>query len=170
MNKVKEFFQEKHTDNLNFNGLYEYIIENNIEIEFTNIRFSAIGFTSYDKVYISKSIPSYIDDNVLFMIICHEIGHFLRFRKKGLKFHLNNLSINDKEIFFEKLIHEEIIADKFSCLLFYHLNRFIYEGQMQDLHLTENVDKYKQQVDFLYQYYSSDENEYIKTINNFIFD
>lgn len=167
---MKELFSNLHSDRYNFNGLYQFIVDNNIPIEFVRFNVSALGMASFNKVYIKKDLLYCdVDLNLYFMVIAHEIGHYLSYKKYGLEYHLDRLSSTDWNYFYEHIIHEEIFAEKFACILYYKLNKHVYYGYRQDLHLKENRREYKKLTKkHLFKRYTNDVEDYQKAVDSLI--
>lgn len=166
---IKELFDSLHSERYNFKGLYQFIIDNEIPIEFVNFRVNAAGMASYDKIYISNRFIN-IDYDVLFMVISHEIGHFLSYRKFGIQYHLDRLSSSDWDLFYNHVIHEEILADKFSYLLYYKLNKHVYTGYRQRLHLKERQIEYAVPTKAtLFRKYTNNIDDYQRAVESLIY-
>lgn len=166
---IKDLFYNIHSEKYNFIGLYHFIIDNDIAIEFVEFRIQALGMAAYDKVYIHKNAAFNIDDDLFFHVISHEIGHYLSFRKYGHQFHLDRLSSNDWDVFFNHVIHEEIFADKFASLLYFRLNGHIYDGLKQNLHKKERQSDYAILArENLFGVYTNDIEDYQRAVKSLI--
>lgn len=166
---LKEMFDNLHTEKLNFKGLYQFIIDKDVKMEFVGFKVSALGMAAFDKIYINKRMICSFEADFIFAVICHEIGHFLSFKKHGNQYHMDRLSSTNWDEFIGHVIHEEILADKISTLLYYKLNKVSYTGILQNLHLKHNQDKYSTIIkNSLFGLYPNDINEYQKVVESMI--
>lgn len=167
---IKSIFDKLHDEKYNFKGLYSFIVDNEIPIEFVGFKFTVLGMAAYDKIYISKTIARDFSKEAIFFVIGHEVGHYMSFKKRGYQYHLDILSSTDFDIVFNHVIHEEILADKFSGMLFYALNHRLYDGLLkQHLHLKNQQMKYKPIIrGTLFGLYSNDIGEYEEAVESLI--
>jgi hypothetical protein len=107
-------------NNLNWAGLEKIMSEYNIQVK--NFPFRAAGMAFNNKIYIDSRITSNVTSKQFYFIILHEIAHNKRNRKYNIDEELVKLSKGDFEVFFEYVINEEIIADRYAKQLYYYLN------------------------------------------------
>ena len=165
---IKNILLEKH-GKLNFNGLIDLIEKSDITIKNTRL-YGACGLATCNCVYLDmEMIDLYGDDRMTFYIILHEIGHFKRINRMGKKWMISLLSILDLTIFKDSIVHEEILADRYSCYIYNVLNKKILSRSMtQQLDKEENKNKYSKAIKSLYGYVNNDEKRYDELVQSFL--
>lgn len=162
-------FEKLHSKKNNFNELKEIIENNGVKLTYCDFAIPALGFATFDGIYIKKNIDEIIDDDMIFFVIAHEFCHYLSFKKAGVEKHLEKLSSTDWNVFFKHVIHEEMLADKFGTFLFYKINKRVYEGFTQKLHKKINQYKYGEVLkEELFKKYSNNIKEYNELVNSLI--
>ncbi len=130
-----------------------------------------LALASYYGVYLDlKSIKQRgASDLLVYFIILHETAHMKRIKKMGKKQLLKNLSSTDFNVFFEHVLGEELIADRYGCFMFYNLTKKEYPKYMtQQLYIKENADRYKHIARHLFGQVENDEKKYKELIDKFI--
>lgn len=130
-----------------------------------------LALASYYGVYIDiNAIKNRTLNEMLFyFIIFHETAHMKRIKKMGKKQLLANLSTNDFNQFFEHVLEEELIADRYGCYIYYNMTKKEYPKYMtQQLDNEQNVERYKSVARNLFGQIENDEKKYKELINKFI--
>lgn len=129
-----------------------------------------VGLATYQKAYFDMNKLRFGDDQLVFFVILHEYCHVLKIEKVGKEGMIKSLSTNELELFIEHIIYEEILADRFACLMFYLLNKELYPR-----YRTQMLDVMQYQVEFINRNKSlfgmiKDEESYNEVLNSFIVD
>lgn len=170
-NTSSEILSWHYESDLNFIGLLNLINDNKIEIKVRNLMNSGGMATFYD-IYLDMSKLRFLDYDIRFFIICHEIAHYKKIKRDGKEYHLNKLSINDVAKLYEHILDEEIFADKYAYILFKSLNKgkvFSYE-KTQRLNEYENRIKFIKTANYLLGKIDNNEENYKNLIQQFIFN
>ena len=102
-------------------------------------------------------------------VILHETAHMKRIKKLGKKEILRNLSHKNFDDFFNHVLTEELIADRYGCYMYYNLTKEVYPKSMtQNLHIKDVADRYKSTARALYGEIDNDEKKYKELVNKFI--
>jgi len=113
----------------------------------------------------SKGVSSML----MYFVILHETAHMKRIKKLGKKEILKQLSLNNFDDFFNHVLNEELIADRYGCYMYYNLTKNVYPKSMtQNLHIKEVADRYKSTARALYGQIDNDEKKYKELVNKFI--
>lgn len=110
---------------LNLSGVLNVL--GNLKIENAKLN-NALGLATLYGIYIDvdRMLHSNLPNKILIFIILHEIAHYKRMVKFGKEYYLNKLSRSDFEYFFEGVIEEEVFADRWASLMYYHLTGNLY--------------------------------------------
>jgi len=130
-----------------------------------------LALATYYGVYIDlNSIKNRgLSEMLIYFIIFHETAHMKRIKRMGKKLLLKNLSTTDFDVFFEHVLGEELVADRYGCYMYYNLTKKVYPKFMtQQLDIKENAERYKGLARQLYGQVENDENKYKELINKFI--
>ncbi len=137
---------------LNMIGLFDIIERNGITVEFNSFPLNVIGITTYDKIYMNSRYLSRMD--IFYYAFIHEIAHWLRIKKMGFETYVQKYLNSEIEEFCDFVIEEEIIADRYACIVGEYLNKdsrtfmcfdqnlgdeinqFIYKKHMRHLHTS----------------------------------
>jgi len=167
-NTSSEILSWHYESDLNFIGLLNLINEDKIDIKVRNLIKSG-GIATFYEIYLDMSKLRFLDHDIRFFIICHEIAHYRKIKKDGVDFHMNKLSVNDLIELYEHILNEEIFADRYGNILYKHLNgrSFPYE-KTQKLNDYENRLKYIQTASYLLNRINNNEENYKNLINNYI--
>lgn len=120
LNDIFEYFKLE-SPNLNWVGLEK--ISNSYNIEVKNFLVRAAGLSFNGNIYISNTIIYNVTPKEFFFILLHEIAHNKRNIKYNSDEKLVNLGKGDFEVFFQYVINEEVIADRYAKQLYFYLNR-----------------------------------------------
>ncbi len=130
-----------------------------------------LALATFYGVYIdiNKIKTKAVGGMLIYFVILHETAHMKRIKKLGKKEILRNLSLKDFDEFFNHILGEELIADRYGCFMYYNLTKQIYPKSMtQNLHIKEVVDTYKSTARYLYGQIENNEDDYKKLVNKFI--
>jgi hypothetical protein len=120
---LKEISEDKR---LNFDGLIQLIESEKIPMTFhvfPDPYTRALGATSDDGVLLNYR-AKYLPKTDLYHLILHEIGHYLRVRKKGGEaVNIEVTNLKSAEELRDHLLYEERFAEKYATLTFHKLNR-----------------------------------------------
>ena len=89
-NTSSEILSWHYESDLNFIGLLNYINDNQIEIKVQNLMNSG-GMATFYNIYLDMSKLRFLEYDIRFFIICHEIAHYKKIKKDGNEYHLNKL-------------------------------------------------------------------------------
>lgn len=165
--EFKNILLDKHGRN-NYKALVSFIEDSNINIVNQHLN-GAAGFAALNTIYLDFDlIDSHQQDDVLFHIILHEIGHYKRIQKMGKEKLFELLSLSDFEDFCAAVIKEEIFADRYGCAMFYHFNKAVYNrGYTQQLELKSRQNLYKEIAVHLFGVVENNEESYNKLVGKF---
>jgi hypothetical protein len=116
---LKEFFDTHGDNGLNIDFLLD--LYEGVDVLIAPMVLGVGGFTTHEKIYINTNC---FRNGVEFFyyVALHELAHYKRINKIGSDFHINKLSSSDFKEFVNHIIQEEIIADRYACLMFYIVN------------------------------------------------
>jgi hypothetical protein len=166
---LNEELKEKLRENLsdyNVESLITYMEELDVPFYKADLR-GPLAMATFYGVYIDFS--RVMNPKLMFFIILHETAHIKRMRKLGKEEILRNLSLEDFDAFFEHVVQEEQIADRYASYIYQKLNKDIYPSVMtQELHLEDNKIKYRQTARGFFGRIQNDEEKYKKFVEQFI--
>lgn len=163
-----EFVEKMDNEtSLNFKGVLPIL--GDLSIENTKLN-NALGLATLYGLYIDvdRMLHSGLPDKMFLFVILHEIAHYKRMVKFGKEHYLEKLSRPDFEDFFEGVIEEEVFADRWASVMYYHLT-----GDLYPRHLTQQLDadyirlEYRPYCRSIFNKVQNDEEKYkelIKTI------
>lgn len=165
---LKEFLLERNEDSeLNFDVLVEMLENSKYEFLGVNLR-GPMGLATYQKAYFDMDRMDYEDNELIFFVILHEYCHVMKITKMGKEEMISQLSEEDFDIFFNHVVEEEIVADRFGSFYYFHLNKKPYpKYRTQQLEDEEYRLKY---VDKIIDVHGKikDEDTYNKMLSYFI--
>jgi hypothetical protein len=166
---LNEELKEKIRENLsgyNVESLISYMEE--IDVPFYRADLMGpLAMATFEGVYLDFS--RVLNPQLMFFIILHETAHIKRMKKLGKQEILRNLSLDSFDGFFEHVLHEEQIADRYACYIYQKLNKDIYPSVMtQQLHLEENKIKYQQTARGFFGRIQNSEKKYKELFEQFI--
>ena len=159
-----EFLKENDTDH-NWGGLYELYKE--VKVEFVAFKVEALAMATFEGVYINTDIDEY-NYNMIYFVFLHELAHYKRFVKMGIEYHMNQLSLEDWDMFKDSMVYEEMIADNYALHCYRVLNSKTYTGWYQELHLAHNKDQYGHGVEFIFGQIENDKEKYLELLHSVI--
>lgn len=137
-----------YNSDLNFIKLLNFINDNKIPVVDSKL-INAVGMATYYNIHLDIDNMDFKSPLLRYFIILHEIGHYKRLHKKGLDFHLHNLSSNNVLTLYTHILNEEMIADNYASFVFKVLNGFEYPYEM-----TQKLNNYENKVKFMDTAYS----------------
>lgn len=115
-------YLEDKPQQLDFKGLIEFMVESRIPFR-KGLLLSSIAITTLDIIFLDLNKIDNLTNTRIFFIILHEIAHYKRMVKLGREEVIRRLSLDDFHQYSDFLINEEMIADRYARLLFYHFNK-----------------------------------------------
>lgn len=153
---------------LNFEGLLSWMESNGVPYKNRRLR-GPMGFAAFDGVYLNLDMILNYNPSLLFFVILHETAHYKRIIKMGKENVIKFLSYEDFDKFFDHVVTEEIIADRYGRLVYRLLN-----GANFPIHVTQQLDneykreRYKSTARVLFGKINNSEEEYNKLVKSFI--
>ena len=162
----------KNLSGCNVDGLICFMENNDVEYHIADLR-GPLAMATFEGVFIDITrIVDRLDINdgsLMYFIILHETGHMKRMKKLGKEEIIRNLSLGVFDDFFEHVIGEEIIADRYSCYVYQKLNKKEFPRYMtQELNLEHKKERYKQTAKGFFGRIQNDEKKYKELFNQFI--
>ncbi len=156
----------------NVEGLISFMENSDIEYHMADLR-GPLAMATFEGVFIDlKRIMSraWMDDTrLIYFVILHETAHIKRMKKLGKKEILRNLSLDVFEEFFEHVVGEELIADRYGSYVYQKLNNEIFPNHMtQALDIKINKDRYQQTARGFFGRIQNDEKKYKELFEQFI--
>jgi hypothetical protein len=106
---------------------------------------------------------------MLYFIILHETSHYKRIQKFGVKKIIENLSDENFENFFQFLLNEELVSDRYGSLLFYKFNGQEYPKSLtQELTNEINKIRFRQSARYFFGAVQNSEERYKNFMDSFI--
>lgn len=166
-NTLTEIIKKQNVD-----GLIGFMENSGVEYHMADLR-GPLAMATFEGVFIDlKRIMSraFMDDTrLIYFVILHETAHIKRMKKLGKKEILRNLSLDVFEEFFEHVIGEELIADRYGCYVYKKLNDNVFPSYMtQQLDIELNKEKYKQTARGFFGRIQNDEKKYKELFEQFI--
>jgi hypothetical protein len=132
-----------------------------------------LAMATFEGVFIDlKQIMSRVfmnDTRLIYFVILHETAHIKRMKKLGKEEIIKKLSLNIFDEFFEDIVGEELIADRYGCYIYKKLNNEEFPLHMtQQLNLDINKNKYKETVRGVFGRVQNDEKKYKELFEQFI--
>jgi hypothetical protein len=172
---LKEELKNTLTDSLseyNVDGLICFMENVDVEYYMADLR-GPLAMATFEGVFLDiKKIKEKAwmgDTKLLYFVILHETAHIKRMTKLGKKEILRNLSLDVFDEFFEHVINEELIADRYGSYIYQKLNKEVFPKYMtQELHLDTNKERYKQNARGFFGRIQNDEKKYKELFEQFI--
>lgn len=134
--KIKSFLTIK-LKHLNAEGLIRVMEELDVEIVDRKLH-NAVGMTMPDKIYLDIDRLRYHQPKFVYFVVLHEICHYKRIRKVGKKVIVELFKSKNFDEFFAGILKEELIADKYACILYFRFNDEVFPKALTQ-QLTEEV-------------------------------
>ena len=156
----------------NVDGLISFMENNDVEYHMADL-IGPLAMATLEGVFIDlKRIMSRVfmnDTKLIYFVILHETAHMKRMKKLGKEETIKKLSLENFDEFFEYIIDEELIADRYGSYLFRKLNNEKFPSHLtQELNLTFNREKYKQSARRVFGRVQNDEKKYKELFEQFI--
>lgn len=153
---------------LNFEGLLSWMETNGVPYKNRKLR-GPIGLAAFDGVYVNLDFALNYNPNLLFFVILHETAHYKRITKMGKANVIKFLSDENFDNFFDHVVNEEIIADRYGCFVFRLLNGVEFPKQAtQRLEDRYRREQYKSTARVLFGKINNSEEKYNELLNSFI--
>ncbi|TXG80777.1 MAG: hypothetical protein E6R13_07415 [Spirochaetes bacterium] len=154
----------------NFNALIEYMQNSGYTYQDRGLR-GPLAIATLNGVLLDMSMINRYGDRLVYFIILHETAHMKRIGRMGKETMLSNLSLEDFKEFCNHIFVEEIFADRYACVLFYHFNKHrYYWSETQQLNLKQRQEQYEPIARMYYGKIQNDENKYNEMIKHFIIE
>lgn len=164
-----ELLDRAEKSSLNFKALIAFMEESNFEFVGGHLR-NALGLASPNRVFLDMRCMQMYDDEFVFFSILHEYAHLLSINKMGKDGMVSHFMERDKDKFSEHFIYEEILADRFGRLFFYHFNKRLFPNyRTQQLESKNNARLYKEEIIGMLGIVSGDE-DYDRLLGEFLED
>jgi len=153
----------------NFSKLLKFLEESGIPFKSKKLITGGVAIATIQGVLFDLEQLIKQSDKLVFFILLHEVGHSKRLSKIGIDKVVGNLSEENFEVFFSKLIYEELVADRYASFLFNIFNEEKYpwyETQQLDLETRQNG--YRPVANLYFGKISNDINKYNQLLNKFI--
>lgn len=170
---IKENLKKLLIDNLsnhNIKGLISYMELNDFDYHLAELK-GPLAMATFKGVYIDiRSINNKpYNENLFYFILLHETAHMKRMKKFGKTKILEMLSHENFDVFFNHVINEELIADRYGCYIYKKLNNKIFPEQLtQQLNLDYKKEKYKSTIKNIFGVIKNDEKKYDELFNQYI--
>ena len=166
-NEIKERLLGFDTG-LNFTGLLSWMESNDVPYKSRHLK-GPIGMATFDGVYIDFNAMMIYNPSLLFFVILHETAHYKRITKMGKQAVIKFLSDENFDIFFEHVVNEEIIADRYGRLVYRLMNGANFPVQVtQQLDLPYKRERYKSTARHLFGKIDNSEEKYNELVKSFI--
>lgn len=76
------------------------------------------GFASPNKILLNRDLLFRCGVRHFCFVALHELAHYRRFEKCGFEYHIEKLSSDDFDEFFNHIIKEELFADRYATFLY----------------------------------------------------
>ena len=165
-NKFIEY-SEKFNDNQLVSPVLKFFLNQKININVLDDKIlrDFAGLSTLYGIYFDLTRLDKQPDNLKCFIILHELAHIKRFQKLGKNEVINYLSETNFDLFCDKIINEEIIADRYASLVYFKLTKIkLPEYMTQGLHIKPKRDMYKQSLKFTFGLNDGTEETYKKKL------
>jgi hypothetical protein len=150
----------------NTEPLFRLMDESDVSYHKTSLR-GPLGMATIDAIHID--VDRIYNDRMLYFIILHETSHYKRIQKFGVKKIIENLSNEDFEKFFQFLLNEELVSDRYGCLLYYKFNKQEYPKSLtQELTNEMNKISFRQSARYIFGRVQNSEERFDEYMNSFI--
>lgn len=167
-NISSEILNWQSESNLNWNALVDYIYNKGIVIIDSKLK-SGFGMATYYGIHLNMDYFKFVNGEIRYFLICHEIGHYVSLIEQGLDYHLNMLSSSNLNDVYNHIVNEEKRADDFALNLYNILNNISFEdihNNINDEYLNKNG--YMETAKYIFGRINNSEQNYKNIINEFI--
>lgn len=126
---IEHILKWDYESDLDFITLLDFIDKNNIPVVDSRL-INILGMATFYQIHLDIDYLEYQPYKLRYFIILHEIAHYKRLHKKGLDFHLTNLSNSNIDELYNHILLEETIADKYGMFVYRKLTDDIYPYEM----------------------------------------
>jgi hypothetical protein len=155
---------------LNFAGLLAWMESNGVPYKSRRLK-GPVGMATFDGIYINLEMALCYPPNLLFFVILHETAHYKRIKKMGKSNVIKFLSDKEFDVFFDHVVTEEIIADRYGRLVYRIMNGVNFPIQVtQQLELPYKREKYKGTARHLFDKIDNSEEKYNELVKSFIYE
>lgn len=166
---IREGLLAKHGE-VNFKAIIAFMDSTGIEFRDRKLTWP-LGVATFYCLYLDLEHLNKYDDKIIAFVILHEIAHYKRIARVGKDKTIEILSTEDFDEFCKYVINEEIIADRYSCLLYQKFNGFSFPRKAtQQLEIPERQIKYREIAKQLFGVIKNSEETYIKLLESFLDD
>jgi hypothetical protein len=168
-NEIKETLLNIESK-LNFEGLLSWMESNGVPYKSRGLR-GPMGFAAFDGVYLDLDTILNYNPSLLFFVILHETAHYKRIIRMGKDNVIKFLSYEDFDMFFDHVVTEEVIADRYGRLVYRLMN-----GVDFPIHATQQLEneyrreRYKSTARVLFGKINNSEENYNELVKSFIID
>jgi len=120
----KHLLKRSENSNLNFSGLVEFLENSEYQFSGAYLR-GAAGLAIKNKGYFNIKIFEREIPQFIFFVILHEYCHIKRIDVMSEETMITYLTDENQDRLCDHVIGEEILADRFASLLYYHFNKEI---------------------------------------------
>lgn len=154
---------------IDLNVLVSFMEETGIDFIPCSLKI-ALGVATYKNVYLDiKQLSKLYNTKMIAFIILHEIGHYKRAARMGKDGVLKALSDDDFERFSDHIVGEEIVADRYACLVYYKLYNDIFpRNATQQLDIELYRMQYKRTTRPLFGVIQNSDENYEKLLSEYI--
>jgi len=166
-NEIKETITNIESK-LNFEGLLSWMESNGVPYKSRRLK-GPMGFATFDGVYLNLDVILNYKPSLLFFVILHETAHYKRIKRMGKENVIKFLSYEDFDMFFDHVVTEEIIADRYGRLVYRLMNGVDFPVQVtQQLDLPYKREKYKSTARHLFGKIENSAEKYNELVKSFI--
>ncbi len=125
---------------------------NNLGVRTTIMELSqdALGFGSYDQIYLSSDLSAYMDMDPNFVVL-HETAHYLQFQKYGMEGMTTNEMAKGKASYIKFMYYIERQADRYAKFCAHRLNLDLGNTfQIRQVMLNQGDARYDRFFGFIY--------------------
>lgn len=159
----------KRQGKYDFIKLIEFLQSTNFIYKAKKINGLPIAIATLDCVYVDLNKLDAFGDKLVYFVLLHETAHMKRIAKFGHDWLLEKLSHKKFNKFLKHVFEEEIIADRYACLLFFLLNKEIFLWKdTQQLNLKHKQQMYEPMAKLYFGRIQNDINKYNELILEFI--
>jgi len=153
----------------NFKKLLEFMEASGIDFKDRKIKFNTLGVATMYGLFINSEELNRYNDSIIFYVILHEIAHYKRIQKMGKEALIKALSAENFETFFEHVVGEEIIADRYASLLYLWFNKETFPSiWTQELFKEDKRNNYRPIAARLFGVIKNDEENYKNLLESFL--
>lgn len=148
----------------NLEGLLKIVEESEFNFYMAKLK-GPMGMANFNGVYLDmdkiKSKSWMGCSEYLFSTILHELAHMKRMKKIGKKKIIEYFSATNFEDLYNHVLYEEMLADRYACIMFYKLNkRILNVSYTQSLHVEYNRERIKYNSRNVFGLIKNDESKY----------